>query len=108
MSLESEAGAVNGLRCHFSKWPSYGSFSSAVDACQLLPQQEKDERVCVCLGLWAEDADRVRANAEKNPSKNKDSDGGEHACGRFERLIKVIIVSCLVWSLQAVCCGGEG
>lgn len=46
MSLKCEVGAVNGLCCHFSKWPSYGSFSLAVGDRQLLSQQEKDELVC--------------------------------------------------------------
>lgn len=81
MSLKCEVGAVNGLCCHFSKWPSYGSFSLAVGDRQLLSQQEKDELVCVmtayacvcvCLcvavGLWMKDVDRVQAKTKKHPS----------------------------------------
>lgn len=71
MSLECGVDAVNGLWCHFSKWPSYGSFTMAVDDHQLLSQQEKEGRpllvcnyICVCVTVGFMHGNRGRVQAK--------------------------------------------
>lgn len=74
-------------RLHIRKVPLPGEVSAIIAA--------GVRQTCACAQPQAQgtvDVEEVRAKP-KNPRQNKEPSGGEHACGRFEGLIKVIIAN---------------